>query len=799
MVLNIIKTAIRNITSGPLYSSINILGLAIGMACSLLLLLYVQDELEYDSFHQHASSIYRLADDRIVGGKEFATAISSAPMGPAVEAAFPEVLESVRITTPQAVGFGPRMLVRVDSDRFYEDSILLADPTLFQVFSFSLVSGNPETALLQPNTVVISQAIAEKYFGRADPLGRILTFNEQTSYQVTGVFENIKSNSHIKADFFLSLVSVDNAPYMQDWNALLFYTYLLLAEGSSPSDLEDKLPDFLRSHLGAEAANHALNLQPLTSIHFHSHRLFELEQNRDITTHVYIPVTIAIFITLIACINFMNLTTARSAGRAKEVGVRKVLGAFRSELIGQFLGESLLLSWLALVLAVIVIEALLPGINALIDKNLEADYLHNRFFQLGLILTPLIVGSIAGSYPAFFLSAFKPVKVLKGILSAGSEKTLLLRRGLVILQFAFSIAMIAGTIVAYRQLDLIKNRQLGLNKDQVVVIPAEDAYLIQRYQAIKDDLMRSPNVLGVAVSGSIPGGLVPKRVFFPEGSSGIKDFSFSIFEVDHDFLDVLQLGLVEGRGFSIDRPSDLHDALIINQAAAERFGLRLNSRLVRQARSSEPERVGTVVGIVRDFQFAPLYASIDPAVLYINPGNAQYFLVKIAPQNIRDSLDFLSQRWREFNPSAPFDFFFLDEKFAEVYHDEELLSQILLYFSLLAIFVACLGLFGLASFATEQRTKEIGIRKVVGASAGNIFLLITRDFLTLVLLANLIGWPIAYLVISRWLQRFAYRIEVDLGVFLLAALLALLIALVTVSFQAMRAATANPVRALRYE
>jgi len=771
---------------------INVSGLAIGMACCLLITIFVQDELSFDQFHEKANRIFRIASKENRRGiiANYPFVFSGIP--PILQNDYSEVLDYVR--------FDPRENVLISSEdkEFYEERLFYTDASVFDVFTFPLVKGDPKTALKEPYSVVLTQRMAEKYFSGEDPVGQTLTIDNEHDYQITGVLKEIPRNSHIKFDFLASIATLETQDprygKLWAWNC---YSYLLLPKDYSYQDLERKFPGFIRRHRGEKAVEaYTFYLQPLTRIHLHSHLGFEIEANSDIR-YVYIFSAIAFFILLIACINFMNLSTARSAKRAKEVGLRKVLGADRSRLIKQFLGESLALSFLALPAAVALIELFLPAFNALTGKELRIDYFGNSVVFLGLIGILLFVGILSGTYPAFFLSAFRPAAVLKGKLRAGAG-SVLFRKVLVVVQFSISIVLIAGTIIITNQLDFIRNKKLGFDKDHVVVMPVMRSGIGQNFDTLKRELLQNPNVQSVTGSTSVPSFIPTRSVFIPEGAEEGERLVLRNVLVDYDFIKTFGMEIKEGRDFSMDFSTDKKEAFVVNEAAVKEFGWE--SAVGKKLIDLEGSR-GHVIGVVKNFHFRSKHQKIEPLIFALLPSNRYVYLisVKINQLNIRGTLSFLKSEWKKFAPGWPFEYFFLDDNYDRLYKSEERLRHIFLTFTFLGIFIACLGLFGLAAFTAEQRTKEMGIRKVLGASVPNILILLSKEFAKWVLLANIIAWPVAYFAMHRWLQNFAYRISIEWWMFLLAAVLVLVIALCTVGFQAVKAALANPSESLRYE
>jgi len=794
MFKNYLKIALRHLWRYKVISFINILGLAIGLACAALILLYVRHEFSYDQYHANKANIYRLAT-KIEGASFEAVAKVPGPWGVVAQKELPEVRKVVRFV------FTNEILVSRGDRCFYEEGGLHADSTVFEVFSFALLKGNPKTALIKPNSVVISEDLAKKYFDKDDPVGQTLTFDNQVEYTVTGVMQNVPANSHFTFSFLVSMETYDN-PWRDSWEWLQFYTYLLLDENASPQAFPAKFSAALRRHLEEseaadyEAADYTPFLQPLTAIHLHSNLFREMEANSDIA-YIYIFSAVALFILLIAGINFMNLTTARAATRAKEVGVRKVSGADRRQLVKQFLGEAVLTSFIAFLLGLVIMELLLPLFNSLTGRQLSFGYFGNLLFLSGLTGIALLVGIISGSYPAFVLSAFKPADSLKGKKQGAGG--VFLRKGLVVFQFAISVSLMIATGIVYHQLDYIQNKKLGFQTEQLVVIPIRDDAMRLKYETVKQQLLQHPGVVSAAASGNLPGGGDWGIPYRPEGFAEDQIPPMRILVVDHDFIPTFNMELAAGRAFSKDYPGDANGAFIINEEAARQLGWENPLGKLIAMPSIERESA-PVIGVLKDFHFRSLREKIGPILLFIPPPDwFSYISVRIRPQDISATLAFLEEKWAEFAPDHPFDYAFFDERINQLHQSEKQMGRLLGYVAILAIFIACLGLFGLAAFTAEQRTKEIGVRKVLGATVGSIVVLLSKDFAKLVLTGFAVSLPISYYLMDRWLQNFAYRIEIGVAVFMLAGALALVIALLTVSYQAIRAAVANPVESLRYE
>ena len=789
MLKNYITIALRNLRRHRAFSLINVAGLAVGMACALLIFLYVQDELSYDQHHANKDRLYRLITGR-QGASFDGIAKVSGPWGVAARDALPEVEQVTRFRF-----FGQTLVSRGDA-RFYESNAFYTDPSVFDVFSFPLRQGDPETALAEPNAVVLTQSIAKKYFGDENPLGQTLTFDGQADFTVTGVMDDVPTNSHFTFPFLVSMASeTDSLQY--DWVRTQFYTYLLLGENTAPETVVEKFPAVLASHVGEEAAApFAPRLQKITDIHLHSNLFREMQPNANVA-YVYIFSAIALFILLIACINFMNLSTARSAQRAREVGVRKASGARRGALIGQFLGESMLMSGIALVLALALVSLLLPAFNTLTGKALTMDLLANTGFLFGVIGVAVFVGVVSGSYPAFVLSSFTPVTVLKGHAQGGGHATL--RKGLVVFQFAISAFLIIAAGVVKNQLTFIQSKNLGFNQEQIVTIPIREQPMRQQYETFKQELLKHPGVVSVTASANLPGGSDFGIPIVPEGVVPDDIPPSRILAVDHDFLTTFEMELATGPGFTTERAGDAVSAFLLNEEAARALGWDdpLSKRIGMPVVGVE---MSPVVGVVKDFHFRSMHEEIGPLVFFIpTPNWFSVFSVRVRPDNLDETLALMEQTWTTFEPTHPFTYSFLDQQFAQLHQAEAQVSKLLTYATALAIFIACLGLFGLAAFTAEQRTKEIGIRKVLGASVAGIVLLLSKDFARLVALAFVVAAPVAYFAMTRWLDDFAYRADLSWQVFFLAAALALAVALLTVSYQAVRAAVSDPVKALRYE
>jgi putative ABC transport system permease protein len=786
MFKNYLKIALRNIRKHKGYSFINIGGLAIGVAACLLLFLWVQDELSFDRYHEKVNQIFRVSSQYEAEGKVRRFAKTSAPVGPALVSEFPEIEKAVR--------FGRNEFVASYQNKRFVEQVYFTDPEVFDVFTFPLVKGNPKNALREPYSIVISEEMSRKYFGDEDPLGKIITLSERRDYRITGVFRDIPTNSHFRFHF-LGLFSDYASSDFDQWGISNYWTYILVSNNFSPDEFKQKSPQFVEKYRGKESRylyKTSYPLQALTRIHLHSNLRGEHEPNSSMGI-IYTFSAIAVFILLIACLNYINLSTARYVTRAKEVGLRKVVGATRPQLIKQFLGETFLFSFIALPLSVMLAELFLPLFNSLSGKKLAVYYFDNMFLLPGLAFIILCVGFASGIFPAFFISALKPVSALRGMLKASSKGSAL-RKSLIVSQFAISIIFLISTFIVFSQLNYMRNRNLGLDKEHVVTLPIYDKDVLGKLETIKNEFLQNSSVLSVSVSNFFPGKATWYQDYRYEGMNESENPMIRWFVVDHDFIETFGVELVDGRNFSKRFPSDVDHAYILNESAVKEIGWD-----TPVGKELEIMNKGPVIGVVKDFHFRPLHQKIEPAALYIYPKLFQYISVKISSYDVSRAIDFLKAKWQALVPGQTFQYSFLDEDFDNLYKAEMRLGKIFTVVTLMAIFIACLGLFGLAAFEALQRTKEMGIRKVLGASAAGIVLLLSKEFTKWVLLANIIAWPVAYYAMNRWLQNFAYRINIGPWMLILSAAVAFIVALLTVSYQAVKVSLANPVDTLRYE
>lgn len=803
MIKNYLKVAIRNIIKHKGFSTINIVGLAIGIACSIFIMIFVVHELSYDKFHEKADRIYRIAVRASVGDTKIRQTYSSSATFKKLLEDFPEIEKGVKFLN---LGRTP---VKLGETTFYESRFFAVDSTFFDVFTFPLIHGNPETALSDPNSMVVSENTALKYFGSTDVVGKILRADfsygaGSIDFEITGVSKNVSANSHFHYDLLASSSTFPTFINDPGWSSNNFITYVVLKEGTKAEWFNERLKEFTRRHMGGERFDAWVAkgnyweyfLQPITEIHLNSDLNGEFEANGN-ETYVYIFSAISIIILLIACINFMNLSTAKSSLRAKEVGMRKVVGSGRSQLVFQFLSESIVLSYIALAIGVAIVIILLPSYKNLIGRQLDIHYFNNLVVIPSLLALGLMVGVISGSYPAFFLSSFKPITALKEMIIR-SKGGSWLRNILVIFQFTISIFLIIGTLAVNQQLKFFQNKKLGFDKEQVLAIRNPGA-LGNNITPFKEALRKYSSVIDVSGSNTLPGRSFSNIGFGAEGVD--KSFTLNLCVCDYDFLKTLKLDLAQGRFFSRDFSTDSH-AAVLNEKAVELLGWDdpIGKRINNWARNRGDF---TVIGVIKDYHYESLHQEIRPQALFLAGGyytNVEsYISVRLNTENISETIGYVENTWKDFAPNKPFEYSFLDEDYDNLYMNEQQTRKLFSIFSFLAIFIACLGLFGLASFIADRRTKEIGIRKVLGASVPGIVQILNKSFVRWVLLANLIAWPVAWFVMNRWLQNFAYRIELGWWMFVLAAVLALVIALITVSFQSVKAALKNPVDSLRYE
>ena len=793
MFKNYFKIAFRNLWRHKIFSLINIMGLAVGMAACFLIFLYVSFELSYDSFHNKADRIYRIVAD-IKTPTEVLNADRPAwAVAPNAKDEFPEIESFVRVADDQ-------VLIKKANQSFLEENAAWVDSSFFHVFDFKLLKGNPQTALKNQFSIVLSELAAKKYFGNEDPMGQTLLVSDDAyPAKITGVMKDMPENSQIKVDMLLSMTTrtqkLDSAADKR-WGSYWPRAFLLLKPGTNASALQSKLPAFLEKRNGTEMKQSrmypTLFLEPIKDVYLYSTRSGQKKGN---ITNVYVFSIVAIFILVIACINFINLTTARSAERAKEVGIRKVVGAAKAQLTKQFIGESVILCIIAFILAVLLSWLVLPLFNQLSGKIISHSIFENSRYLFILFLAAIGIGLLAGIYPALVLSSFKPVIVLKGKFARGT-RGILLRKGLVVSQFTISIGLIIATIIVYNQMHYMRNKDLGFSKDQIMVM---DTNGDKGRNAFKQALTGMPAINSVAMSSSVPGGQNPGAYSEIENLKGdLQVANLDLYFVDFDYINQFKIKMAAGRSFSRDFGTDTTQAMILNEAAIKMFGYSSPQQAIGK-RFKQWGREGKIIGVMKDFHFRSLQQPIKPLSMRIEPDGNSLVSVNVSPKNLPATIASIERTWKQLIPNRPFNYYFLDEFFDRQYRSEERFGKLFLDFAVLAIFISCLGLLGLASYSTIQRTKEIGIRKVLGASTSNIVNLLSIDFLKLVAISSLIAFPIAWFAMNKWLQDFAYRTGISWWIFLLAGIVATLIALFTISFQAIKAAVTNPVKSLRTE
>jgi len=806
MLQSYIKIFLRNFKRSPAFIVINIIGLAIGMAASILIFLFVQHEISYDRYHEKSDNIYRLSRQWTNADGEISLHLGhlAPPFGPLLKEDFEgRIEEAVRLLPTEPV-------LIYEGKSFQESKFFFSDPELFKVFSWKLLEGDPDKALDFPDGLVISETMARKYFGDNEPMGKAIEMKvagQTLNLQVTGVMEDIPDNSHFQANFFASMNPVIDFygsldRMMQNFGNNSFATYILLADGADPDILEAELPAFIDRHMTAErdgapvSQSTQINLWPLTDVHLHSNLDSEIEPNSSIE-YVYIYTAIAFFILLIACINFMNLATARSAKRAMEVGLRKVMGADKSVLIRQFMSESILMVVFALLLALVITWVALPSFSNFTGKELSFNLIDNPQY-VGLMLILVIgVGLIAGSYPSLFLSNFQPIRVLKGTFKTGSGHDKF-RSVLVIGQFAISIVLIVSVLVVMRQLDYMKNKDLGFEKDQLVILPAHSE-IIANYETLRERWMQQQGVKDVSIASRVPSGrLLDSQGAQAEVNGELLPMNIRISDVhvSHSFVDVFEMELLAGRNFDVNLASDSTESFILNESAVRAIGWEsAESAIDRQFNYGI--RRGYVVGVLKDFHFESLHQPISPMVFMIPQDRFSQVAIKMHPDHTNATMAYLQEEWTAIRPDEPFNSFFIEDRFQEQYAAEERVGQLFGIFAGLAIIISVLGLLGLTAYATEQRVKEIGIRKVMGASSANIVTLLGKDFLKLVFIGFILAVPIGWYGMSGWLDNFAYSSGIEWWIFVVAGVVAFLVAAVTVSTQSLRAAWINPIDAFK--
>ncbi len=786
MFRNFLKSTFRSIKKQKGYSLITLSGLAIGMTCFILISIYVRYEFSYDRFHADHADIYRLLVDtgETYQGKS-QVAVTPAPLASAMQEAFPEVMNASKVKARSVV-------MKNQGLRLSESRVYYADPAFLDLFHFPLLTGNPDTALDEPYNILISREMAEKYFGQSNPLGATISV-DGVDYQVSGILENIPGNTHFHFDYlasFSSLVEFSGSDQIYRWNNWSYHTYVKLHRDALSISIEQKLQDLLKQN--SPNATQVLRLQPIADIHLYNEANFELESHGDIR-NIYLLSAIGIFILLIACFNTINLSTARSMIRAKEVGLRKVIGASRAQLILRFLGESLLCSFMTLVLSLLLVKLLLPAFRTFVERDLETGFILKGSLLLTLVGMIFVIGFISGSYPALILSSFQPAVVLKGTQVRASRSSSLFRSILVVFQFSISVALIVCTLIVVKQLHFIRNKELGFVKDFVVTVSPPQSGSV----AFKQELLQNPLILDATQSNNLPHNITSASFGQWDGHDPGERLVIYRNWVDDNFLSFFKIPILQGREFSTEYHDKTDQAFILNEAAVKVTGWE---EPIGKRFGFGEDRMGVVVGVIRDFHFASLHLDIGPLALTpLSQDSGNWMSIRISPADVPRTLIFIEETWKKHAPDDPFSYSFLDDRLDRMYRTESKLVKSFTIYTALALFVACLGLLGLASFATAQRTREIGIRKVLGASEWNITLLTTKRFLTLVLIANVVAAPVAYYAMLTWLDNFAYQTGIGMWIFVLSSAVSIVIALLTVGYQSGKAALADPVKSLRYE
>lgn len=801
MITNYIKTAFRNIVRNKLFTALNIFGLALGLATAILILFWVQDELSYDRYHEKSDVIYRIYGDFYLNGTQTTVATSSPPMAATIIRDYPEVINACRFRQ-----LGARV-ISVGEKKYREEDITYADSTFFDLFSIKLLRGDVKNCLNQPYFILLDEETAKRYYGDKDPVGEMLKVRDQ-SYMVKGVYEKIPENSHFHFNLLLSMPSLEESND-QFWLTNNFYTYIEVLPGTDAIKLEEQIQEMVAKYMGPDiekllgktleefmgTGSAAYGLQKLTDIHLHSDIQVELEANSDIN-NVYIFSFIAIFILVIACINFMNMATARSEGRSKEVGIRKVAGAVRGRIIFQYLLESFVITLMSYFLAMILVEIYLPYFNNLSGKNIDINYFDPETLLIlaGIVL---ITSILSGSYPSFYLSSFQPIETLKGTFKSGKSSGRL-RNTLVVVQFFTTIILISSSLLVYNQLNYIQTKKLGFKKEQLICLHNVNI-LGEKAKVLKTELLNYPQITNATISSYLP---VPSSfnntVVYPDGDM-TKLVTMFRWRVDEDYIETLKMNMMEGRDFSREFGTDSL-ALLVNHAAIKQFGWEKGEgHFIRMHINDDLETADfKIIGVIEDFHFSSMRENIVPMLMLLDD-NGFYLTLRYNTEDTKAVIKLLEKKWDEFAPNYPFEYSFVNERFNDIYFQEQRMGRIMKIFTILAIIIASLGLFGLAAFIAEKRTKEIGIRKVNGASVQSIFMLFTKDIAKLIFLAFVLAVPITWYIIDKWLNNFQYRIEINWWVFVGAGILSFIIALLTISYQAYLASVRNPVEALKYE
>ncbi len=792
-----LKIAFRNLRKYKGYSFINIVGLAIGIASCMLIYLYIADELSYDRYHKDGDRIYRVALNMEKDNSLNQYAFNVPPLAPALKKDFPQVENSARIML-----FGQTRLIKYEDKLFYESGFVFADSDIFTIFTIPFLNGDPENALARPNTVVLTKTLAEKYFGTENPLGKVLNINDVNT-EVTGVIADQENNTHMPYSLIASVEAFKGLSWMNDWTWPGLYTYIKLSPETDYKLFEGTIKNLPDKHIqkkdSAGGSGYSLFLQPVKDIHLFSNLLYEAALSGNIN-YIYILFAIGILILIVACINFMNLATARSANRAREVGLRKVVGANRPQLIRQFIGESIFLAFFSLGAGYLIAVPAMPWFNQIAAKSLSASALFSTEIVFFLVGLTLFTGFIAGCYPAFYLSGFKPVKTLKGKQSSGTKGSFL-RKALVSVQFAVSILLIIGALTVNRQIDFMVNRDMGFEKNRKLIVPQTGRIpLAGNYASVKSEFLKHSSITGASAAGSIPGGGAGSGITRLADNPADEGKMMYYHFYDYDFIREFNINIIAGRNFSDKITSDTMNTCLLNETAAAALGFRSPAEAVGKFIIDGMDRRRVkIIGVTEDFHYRGLQEKIEPLVMLFIPRFFSIVCLTVNPDNINETLKFAEAKWKELFPSVPFSYYFLDSFWDRMYSAEQQTRSIFEIFTFLGLFIACMGLFGLVSFTAESRSKEIGIRKTLGASSPGIVMLLSKEFTKWVIAANVIAWPAAYYFMNSWLHNFPYRTGIDIKIFIVSGLFTFLAALITVSYKAVKAASANPVNSLKCE
>ncbi len=808
MFKNYLRSAIRNISASPFYTILNILGLTVGLAAFIFIYIYVTDEITYDKYNENHPRIHRIESDFTIGSKHDKFAIVPIPMGPALMMEYPEIEEVVRFR-----GTG-NTLFRFEEKEYYEEDFYFTDSSIFKVFSHKLLLGDFEGALSQPNTMVLTRDMSEKYFGKENPIGKIIESASGRQYKITAVIENLPNNTHLKFDALLSASTLAKEVGEEEFNSMEpvrfwnigVYTYIMLHPNTNIESIHEKFPDFYQKYMApiGDQLNASFELMstPLAEVHLGNALSSDLPTGNK--AYVYIFSIVAVFMLLLAAINYMNMATARSSRRSREVGMRKVMGAEKPQLVVQFLTESVMLSVAALLISLLLVYMFMPDFNVLTGKSLSFEQISNPVFLLVMLGVSVLIGLISGSYPAFYLSSFMPLMVLKGITTASGKPNLLLRRVLVVFQFFIAIVMIIGTFVVSDQLKYLKNTDLGFDKEHVVVMELQDSAFRSKVEVFREDLLQSPHIEEVSNSTGVPGDVSWIQVMLVEQESEMKEFAVILSQCDYHFPELLGLEFIEGRDFDENMGTDDTAAVIINETAARQFGWKGEAlgKKIHYGFDLEKQggRIMKVIGVVKDFHFTSLHNTIEPIILFISPIPRYYVSARVREGHMKTALEHIEKAWIDNGAQRPFDYTHLAQIQESMYEGEEKINLIFNITALLTVFIALLGLFGLSSFTAEQRTREIGIRKVNGASTLDILLLLNKEFFWLILIAFIVAVPVAWWRLDIWLETsFVYAVDISILSIVLAGIYAVLVGLLTISFHVTKAASTNPAEAIKYE